>query len=71
MACAQFSYLHLDTALASQVCRAINELGQDKYRSEWQEVGVDEFIEFRDVSLEKVKWPQPKQVDKVKQDEPS
>ena len=43
-------------------------LGQDKYGPEWQEVGVDEFIEFRDVSLEKVKWPQPKQ---VKQDESS
>ena len=52
----------------NQVYWAINELGQDKYGPEWQEVGVDEFIEFRDVSLEEVKWPQPKQ---VKQDESS
>ena len=52
----------------NQVCWAINELGEDKYGPEWQEVGVDEFIEFRDVSLEEVKWPQPKQ---VKQDESS
>ena len=50
------------TGRMNQVCRAINELGQDKYGPEWQEVGVDEFIEFRDVSLEEVKWPQRKQV---------
>ena len=55
----------------NQVCRAINELGQDKYGPEWQEVRVDEFVEFRDVSLEEVKWPQPKQLDKAEQDETS
>ena len=55
----------------NQVCWAINELGQDKYGPEWQEVRVDEFVEFRDVSLEEVKWPQPKQMDKAEQDETS
>ena len=38
----------------NRVCRAINEIGLEEYGDGWDDVGVDDFIQFREIATEDV-----------------
>ena len=41
----------------NQVCRIINELGQEKYQQDWTEIGTDVFLSFDDIPIQNVNLP--------------